>query len=501
MQLTRDIKSFAETEFDLLVIGGGINGAAITNLAAHQGLKVALIEKGDFASGTSSKSTKLIHGGIRYLENFEFDLVHEALLERAIQLKKAPHLVHPIRFIIPVYKGDKRPLWMMKLGVFLYDKLAGKYNIQKHSTLSKTEIHSLEPNLTQENLKGGVSYWDAQMDDARLCLENVLSGVKSGAKVLNYTEVTAFLKNPSGEVKGVRIRDLFHYQYYELRANRVICCAGPWTNYFVRLDNPHSKKIVRTTKGVHIVYKGKLTNNAVLLSSQKDKRIFFVIPWLENTLIGTTDTDFIKHPDKVEVEQSDIDYLMNETKRAFPNLELKSENIITSFAGLRPLIRTGGVLPSKASRKHLIFETESELTFVIGGKYTTYRKVAEDCLKKIYDINAIGDLELYAGEKITEKLEDIAKRYGISIESAKAILDKYGSRYKDVLDLIWTDASLKETFCTCTPFIKAQVAYAVQAELAQTADDIISRRLSLQYHTCTAKNCSKYINNFMANLS
>src|SRR3989338_9573641 len=207
--MIRNLGKLAGEKFDLLVIGGGINGAAIANIASGRGLKTALVEKGDFASGTSSKSTKLIHGGIRYLENLEFDLVHEALVERAIQIQSVPYLVKPLEFIIPVYKNDKRPIWMMQLGVFLYDALAAKYRIGQHQSLTRDNLVRSEPNLKKEGLSGGVIYYDAQMDDARLCLENVLAADQKGATVANYIDVRSFIKE-EGRAVGVQVRSEEH---------------------------------------------------------------------------------------------------------------------------------------------------------------------------------------------------------------------------------------------------------------------------------------------------
>ncbi|MFA5060147.1 MAG: glycerol-3-phosphate dehydrogenase [Candidatus Omnitrophota bacterium] len=482
-------------EFDLLIIGGGINGAAIANMAAGCNLKVALIEKNDFAAGTSSKSTKLVHGGIRYLENLELDLVYESLHERFRQVQCAPHLVKPIPFLIPVYKNDARPLWMMKLGVFLYDALAGRFTLGKHKTLSVGETELLEPSLNKENLLGSVMYYDAQMDDARLCLENILEAKRKGAIVANYTEAAAFLKE-NDKIVGVRARNSFNHDSFDIRAKKIISATGPWSNSLIRLDKTHEKKRVRTTKGVHIVYKGKLVNTAILITSHSDKRIFFAIPFLNNTLIGTTDTDYIGNPDKVTVNEKDIAYLMNEAKRVLPGLEFKNENILTSFAGLRPLVRSGGVLPSKATRKHDIFTTPSGVTFVIGGKYTTYRAIAEDCLKRVLKIRSKEEFRVYGSGVVIEKPEEIAKKFRIELESAQALVNKYGTRYKDVLKLTETNSSLKERFCSCNPFIKAQVIYSIKNELAQTPEDIIERRLGLCFYQCATKDCEKFIHHF-----
>jgi len=489
--MQRDISRFSKHTYDLLVVGGGINGAAIAHLAAKRGMKVALLEKGDFASGTSSKSTKLIHGGIRYLENLEVDLVWESLRERHVQLEAAPHLVKPLPFVIPVYEGDKRPLWMMQLGVFLYDLLAGKYRVKPRKNLTREEVIRLEPGIEQKGLKGGVLYYDAQMDDARLCLENVLMAAHYGAHVANYVKAVSFVKE-NGRVAGVRAHDMLGIKEFEVRAKRVICAVGPWTNEFLRLDIPNAKKKVRTTKGIHIVLKGEISKHAVLIGSQSDRRIFFLIPWMGNSLIGTTDTDYVASPDRVKVEQEDLDYLMRESRRVFPGLDFSSDKILATFAGLRPLIRKGGSA-SQVSRKHLFYASKSGVIFVVGGKYTTYRKVAEDCMNRMQGtgsqmgsdpltpLRGLTPFVLYGSEAITETSEVVAARSGLEREVAQSLMDLYGSRYKEVLKLCEKNPGLKEKVSNDPPVIKAQLVYSVETEMARTVEDITDRRLSLVF--------------------
>lgn len=478
--MRRDLEKLKRQTFDLLVIGGGINGAAIAHLSTLRGLKTALIEKKDFASGTSSKSSKLIHGGIRYLENFQFKLVREALRERYFHVKKVPHLVQPLPFVIPVYEGDRRPLWLMKLGVFLYDLLAGTRRTGSHQTMSPEALIKMEPGLRREGLLGGVLYYDAIMDDARLCLENVLSADQKGAACANYLEVTAFLKE-NGRVAGVQVQDVLaqpgQAQRFEIRAKRVVCCAGAWTNGLLTLDDPQAEPRIRPTKGVHLITHKKISNNALLIPAKRDNRIFFVIPWKGGTMIGTTDTDFNGSPDRVEADNSDIDYLLTEAGRVFPEAGLSREVVDVTFAGLRPLLKQGGAA-SSVSREHEITETPSGLLFVTGGKYTTYRAVAEDFVSRLISGPNIENL---FGSGVLESSETLAARFSVSPGTAQYLLEKYGARAVDVLALVKKDPALGKQITAAHPAIFAQIAYSQEVEMAQTVEDVLARRLTLAY--------------------
>ncbi|MCA9398108.1 MAG: glycerol-3-phosphate dehydrogenase [Candidatus Omnitrophica bacterium] len=492
--MIRDIERMAHGEYDLLVIGGGINGAAVANMAALNGLRVVLVEKGDFASGTSSKSTKLIHGGLRYLENLEFDLVRESLLERAIQLKSAPHFVRPLGFVIPVYKGDKRPLWMVRLGVFLYDLLCGRHKIAPHKLLTPEKVASIIPDISSENLIGGVMYYDAQMDDARLCLENILNAENNGAHIANYMEVKTFIVE-NGRTVGVEAVDRISQKRVSIRASHVVCCAGPWTNVFMAKERSRSPMAVRTTKGVHIIYKGLFSPEAMFLTVKKDRRLFFIIPWGGNSLIGTTDTDYQGSPDNVSVSDEDVEYLLKEVQRYFPKKKVRRENVITTFAGLRPLVSQPG-RPSKVSRKHVIKESYSGVVYVMGGKYTTYRKIAEDVVTKVKGGKLIDTRDkwpLYGGGRVELLPEDIARKYEMPLDVVDHLIATYGTRYKDVLEMVKENSSLKSKICSCSSVIEAQVVYAIEKEMALTAEDIINRRLGLVYQDCPSKECERKI--------
>jgi glycerol-3-phosphate dehydrogenase len=498
----RDTLRLTKNKFDLIVVGGGINGAAIAHLAASAGASVALLEKNDFASGTSSKSTKLLHGGIRYLENFEFDLVHEALRERFIQWQAVPYLVKPMPFVIPVYKNDKRPLWMMKIGVWLYDCLSGKYRIGHHRFLSVAEITSMAPGISRDGLVGGVEYFDAQMDDARICLENVLMADKHGALVANYVKVEGFIKDSSQRAIGVHALDELSGRPIDILGSKIVVTAGPWSDELIQKDVPHAVKRLRPTKGVHIVYRGEISPSAFLLQSRQDKRIFFVIPFKGNSLIGTTDTDYHQSPDGVKVEEADIQYLLQEAGRVFPNINFDRSKIITTFAGLRPLVADKGD-PSRISRKHEIESNSSGIYFVMGGKYTTYRAIAEEAVVRALPHLASkmpygGQYALYGSGSSNEELKILSQRYDVPLELVRYLQGVYGSRFGDVLNIARGNHQLKEKICSCSPVIAAQVVYARQVEMAQNADDVIERRLGLAYLDCPTQNCRRMIDGIFA---
>lgn len=503
--MKRDLARFSKGQYDLLVIGGGINGSAIAHLAAQRGLKVALLEKGDFASGTSSKSTKLVHGGLRYLEQLEFSLVRESLRERHIQLQAAPHLVKPLGFVIPVYKSGPRPLWKVSLGVRLYDLLSGKYCIEKARTLSVDEIRHFFPDMEREGLRGGVIYYDAQMDDARLCLENVLRADELGAHVANYVEVKSFIKKFRPAIR-VRAVDLLTGQSFEVGAQKIVCAAGPWSDLLRKREDHSAAQKVRATKGVHVVVKERLSRHAVFIPAQKDNRLIFVIPWREHSLIGTTDTDYSGDPNNVEAREEDIEYLLSEVRRVFPAKNISKENILTTFAGLRPLVFREGQSPSDLSRKHSIIESYSGVFYVIGGKYTTYRKIAEDCLKRILppgveEGKGSRDFVLYSSELVKDKVAEFSEKYGMEKEVVEHLVNCYGRRVDQVLGLIALDERLKERICLGSKVIRAQIVFSKTHEMAQKAEDVLLRRSSLSLCECLNRQCEKEVNKIMSDCS
>lgn len=456
--MKREIGGLKSGKFDILVIGGGINGCAIARDAALRGAKVALIEKNDFAAGASGKTTKLIHGGIRYLEQFNFKLVYEALHERQVLLSTAPQLVRPLEFIIPVYKNAPRSLLKIKTGVTIYDLMAGKNNLRCHRSLKKNELISLERNIDPVNLKGGVIYCDAQMDDVRLCLDNAISAYGAGCCTANKVEVTGFIKEKE-RIVGVQAQDLLTKESFLISASIVVNATGAWSNSTIRMDEPKAMPITRPTKGVHIIYRKLPHERAILLSNHKDKRIFFVIPWRNFSLIGTTDTDFNGSLDEVYASADEVEYLLDETRRVFPNENIDKKGIITTYASLRPLVNTEGRPAWQVTREHLIRESASGLISVVGGKYTTYRHLAEQVVN--------------------------------------LVLSKFGQRnFKECITAS-TGPSLAQQKRTD---LRDSVEYFVKEEMANTLIDLLVRRLQLSTTVSLGLDCLNECADIMAGI-
>lgn len=502
--MRRDVSRLENRNFDLLVVGGGINGAGIAHLAAAAGAVVALIEKDDWASGASSASTKLLHGGLRYLEHFEFDLVAESLRERSIQLKIAPHLSRALAFVIPVYRGDARPLWMMRIGVMLYQLLSGRWSLGRHRGLTKDEIMACAPGISREGLVGGVEYFDARMDDARMCLENVLMADHFGAVAANRVKAEDFIRE-NGRAVGVKARDALSGRLLEISAARIIVAAGPWSDEIIQKDQPDSPRRLRATKGVHVIYEGEVASKAFLIQSRQDRRVFFMIPFNGHSLIGTTDTDYHGDPDDVRVDEADIDYLLKEASRVFPAVTFDRSRIIASFAGLRPLVAEAGQ-PSRISRKHTVDMLRDGVYFLMGGKYTTYRAIAGEVIARVLPSLARKILpwekfRLYGSGDTVQDVQVLAAEFGVSLETVGYLKGFYGSRAADVLALTKGDVLLKNRLCACSPVIAAQVVYARDVEMAVSAEDVIRRRLGLAFVPCRDGSCRRVINEMMKSAS
>ncbi len=483
------MKSAEISQVDLAIIGGGINGAGLAALAARAGLSVALFEKGDFASGTSSKSTKLAHGGIRYLEQYRFSLVFEALHERHRLIELAPHLVHPVSFLLPSYKGDQRPAWMLKIGLWLYDLLAGAQNISRHRWFSPSQALQQASDLEPQNLEGCGLYYDAQVNDARLALENILAAGESGARCFNYCRVTQIDRQPS------QVRVFFHDERSgengALAASCLVNASGPWANLTAKLMAEDSLQLVRPTRGTHIVVPEVLRDNAVLVMSREDNRVIFIIPWRGYSLVGTTDLDDPGDPDKVRPTEEEIGYLLKEASRVFPKASWDRGRVIAAFAGLRPLAWSEGGHASSVSREDKILASGNLFT-IVGGKLTTYHSMAQKTLGLIlghlgkksqaHQPDRLPGTPLKPWELfLREETSLWVSAYGIQREQADHLAHLYGQRAEEVLRLMRSEPRLSQRLHPSRPEILAQVAYAVRTEKALHLEDVLLRRLEIGY--------------------
>ncbi len=394
------IQKMAKETYDLVVIGGGITGGGIALDAASRGLKVALVEKGDFASGTSSKSTKLIHGGLRYLKQFDFWLVKEVGSERAIVHKLAPHLVLPEKMLLPLIENGSYGKWLTSIGLKVYDILAQVTGDDKRKMLEKKEAMKLEPLLPKKILKGAGYYAEYRTDDARLTIESIKTSLQYGAKALNYAEVYDFIYK-KGEVVGVKVKDTVSNKNFSIKSKYVINAAGPWVDELRSVNNSKKGKRLHLTKGVHLVFPHeKLPVRQSVYFDIPDGRMMFAIPRGKITYVGTTDTNFDKDKDNVTVDLADAIYLISAVNNMFPKIDLEMEDIISSWAGLRPLIHEEGKSASELSRKDEIFTSDSGLISMAGGKLTGYRKMAERVVNRIAK-KMEEDFETEIGESTT----------------------------------------------------------------------------------------------------
>jgi glycerol-3-phosphate dehydrogenase len=383
----QNIQQMQEEVFDLCIIGGGINGAGVARDAASRGMRVALIEAKDFASGSSSRSSKLIHGGIRYLENLEFQLVFEALNERTRLFEMAPHLVHPLRFMIPLYENSRVGMFKMGLGMWLYDALALFQAPEMHERLNVQESLARMPSMEKSQLLGSYVYSDAYMDDDRLVHETLRSAVEMGAVGVNFVKALGASFGADGKIEAVECEDQLNSKKFKIRAKHVVSCVGPWTDDLGPKLLKGWQNMLRPTKGIHLtLQKSRLPlTSAVVMAAEKSDRIIFGIPRHEMVVIGTTDTDYRELPDGVVATADDVKYLLEVTHQYFPGAAITEKDIVATYAGVRPLVKDQSSSEGKTSREHVIIDDECGVSLVAGGKYTTYRLMSEQvvshCLK------------------------------------------------------------------------------------------------------------------------
>jgi len=481
----------AKYQFDVAVIGGGINGAAVARDAAMRGFKVALIDKGDFAGATSSRSSKLIHGGLRYLAQGRIKLVREALHERErLRNLTAPHLVWQTRFLIPSYAGEGLSRIALAVGLSFYDRFAGFARDGRHRGLSAADASAMEPSLRREGLRGGALYYDASTDDARLTWENVLDAFEHGATIANYVGLEGFSKE-SGRISAAALRDSMGGRTIELRARCFVNAAGPWTDDVRRLEDPGARAIVRLTKGCHLlISRARIPVREALALSTAGGQLLFVMPRDGYVLVGTTDTDFAGDREHVTADDGDIGYLLAMLNSFLPELRLDAADVEASFAGLRALVMSGDGAPASVSREEMIEQSASGLISIAGGKLTTHRAIAERVVDRIMRMlgnspgkcptldtplpgaRAIGAAE-QAGEESTNN--DFKYLDG----AARERLGRYGTRARIVAELALADADLARAIAADCAVIGAEVVHAVRREMAMTVSDCLLRRLGL----------------------
>ncbi len=446
------IEELQKEVFDLVIIGGGITGAGVARDAASRGMSVALVEARDFAEGTSSRSSKLIHGGIRYLENMEFGLVFEALSERRLLFEIAPHLVHPLRFVLPLYQGGRVGMLKMGMGMWLYDALSMFEAPEPHERLTALESVERLPLLRTQGLMGSYVYSDAYMDDDRLTIETLRAAVRVGALAVNHITATGATFE-DGKVTAIQCEDRIGGRKVTVRGRHFISTVGPWTDIVANQLMPSWKKILRPSKGVHLTFaRDRLKlNQAVVMAADKEKRIVFGIPRHEMCILGTTDTDFSGDPENVCATAEDVSYLLRIAEEYFPGAQLGPEDIISSYAGVRPLVDDGAASESKTSREHLIYTDPRNITFVAGGKYTTYRRMAEQTVKAALETFSLEDRVKF-GRSDTKvalnpaatlaKMEDgqlraseWARAQGWSVAATRLLVQRHGAEALELMAL------------------------------------------------------------------
>jgi glycerol-3-phosphate dehydrogenase len=481
-------KDLDQQDFDLLIVGGGINGAGVARDASSRGMKVVVVEAEDFASGSSSRSSKLIHGGIRYLENMEFKLVFEALNERTKLFRLAPHLVHPLRFMIPLYRDSRVGMFKMGLGMWLYDALSLFQAPELHERLSSQESMHRMPLLQKDQLVGSYVYSDAYMDDDRLVHETLRSAHEMGAIALNYVKAKTAQFSDDGRIQSVTVQDKFSGQEKKIRARHVVGSAGPWTDLLGQDLFPHWKKVLRPTKGVHItVAKERLPlSSAVVMGAEKSDRIIFGIPRYEMVIIGTTDTDYNQDPSDVSVLPEDVKYLLGVVEHYFPGAKLKAEDILASYAGVRPLVDDGAENEGKTSREHKIWTLEDRhMTFVAGGKYTTYRLMAKDVVEKVLHYFPLEDRVRFGRSQTESALlpEVSTDLYNQAIASVSNLAKLFSRPAPEVLTLCERYGMEAEAILSRNPanssYWQLEAAQAVDYTMCLNLVDFYSRRVHL----------------------
>ncbi len=503
------------SRFDAVIVGGGMAGAGVARELALRGISVALFEKGDFASGTSSKSSKLIHGGLRYLELGDFGLVRESLREKRTLERLAPHLVRPLPFLVPVYRGSRRGLIRVRLGMWLYDLLTPGKSTERYRVMRAVDVLAMEPAIAAGGLRGAGYYFDDLLVfPERLCLENALSAARHGARIHNYCQVEEIA--PGDDADTLRVRDLLTDQVHAVRAPVIVNCAGPWVDRVRELAGvaqavPH---VVRTTKGIHCLLP-RVTDRAVYVSGEDD-RMVFVIPWREFSLVGTTDTDFDGDLDRLWATHDEVTYLLAAAQRAVSDPRVALDRVAYTYAGVRPLSFEAGTKADRVSREHKVIAEGPGNRFlsVTGTKLTCFRSLAEEVGDRV--MRALGRTARSTSARLTlDGLDEEAGRVearawmdvsaemsasGLPRETLEVLVETYGRGYGRILDLARKVPDGGERLCPQNPAIVAQLHHAVREEMAVSLQDVLLRRTGIGQSACLGLDCAQGIGQRMADL-
>ncbi len=481
---------------DILVIGGGITGAGVARDAAMRGFRVVLVDQHDLGSGTSSRSSRLVHGGLRYLETGDLRLVLEANRERQILLRIAPHLVWALRFVFPLHKGDRLSLWRLHAGMWLYDLLALFRNVRMHRMLGKRAMLEAEPMLRERGLRGGARFYDAQCDDARLVLATARSAMHHGALVANYTAVRS-LERTAGRVVGAEVEDRLTGERATIRASVVVNATGPWADRIRTMEDTAAAPLLQPTKGVHIlVDRSRLDHrDGIIFLSPIDGRVLFILPWRDLSYIGTTDSDTAESPDQLQVTPDEMVYLLRSANARFPSARLGLEDVRNAWAGLRPLLAdSAAATESGRSREHAIVAGPGGMITVVGGKLTTYRSMAREVVERAVrelrfregrprGTETATDQEPLPGGETDDFTEFRARglELGVVPESVEHLIRHYGTESAGIYNIGAVDRRLLRRLLPPHPAIEAEVLHAVRRELAQTVEDVMVRRIHLYF--------------------
>ena len=510
------IQKMQSSQYDVVIIGAGMTGAGIAREAAMRNLNVAVVDMQDFSAGTSSRSTKMAHGGIRYIAYGELDLVKSATRERNWMRVQIPHLVRPLPFFLPIIEGAKIKKRVLQNGAKIYDFLSDDKsefkNYKKSKFYTAEEVYELEPEFNREDLQGGIVYYDTNIDDARLTLEILKEAIIRGADSINYCKVIGYIKN-NGKIVGIKCQDLEKKADFEIRATLVINATGIWTDNLIKsYPNTIPNPLIRPTKGVHLLYKRENIGNTMAngLYSSVDNRFFFVIPRNKNyTLVGTTDTDYQGDLADPFCNKEDADYLIESVKLYYPNAKLEYENILSTYAGIRPLVMQKGKPETEVSRNHIIFFSNDNLLTISGGKLTEWREMAEDLFEHIEEKNIFPDIhreKYWSRRPFTISLEkevwlEILIESGVELdeELADHLYQQYGKGAIRILDMIKEDMSLKERIIDENDFINAEILYALIYELSPHLIDVLCRRteMSLWIHHRRASEAAEKVARIM----